>query len=40
MEEDGGTEVLFEIDTDGEFKEMFEEMWSKALNVLKEIVEK
>ncbi len=36
----GGTEVIVDIDSPGEYKEMFEGMWPKALQLLKEIAEK
>jgi uncharacterized protein YndB with AHSA1/START domain len=39
-EKDGGTEVSVDIDVSHEWKEMFEEMWPKALAKLKEIAEK
>jgi len=39
-EKDGGTEVFVEIDVNDEYKEMFENMWPKALLKLKEIVER
>lgn len=37
---DGKTEVLVDADTVEEYKEMFEKMWPKALQKLKEIAEK
>lgn len=37
---DGGTEVLVELDTPDDYAEMFEEMWPKALEVLKGLAEK
>ncbi|OPY25503.1 MAG: hypothetical protein A4E23_00055 [Methanomethylovorans sp. PtaU1.Bin073] len=38
---DGGTtEVLVDMDTEDEYKEMFQEMWPKALLKLKELAEK
>lgn len=37
---EGGTEVLVEIDISDEWKDMFSDMWPKALTVLKEIAEK
>ncbi len=37
---DGGTEVLVEIDISDEWKDMFNDMWPKALVKLKEIAEK
>lgn len=39
-EKNGATEVLVDIDITEDFKEMFEEMWPKALKTLKEIAEK
>jgi len=36
----GKTEVLIEMDSNDEFKEMFEETWPKALQRLKELAEK
>lgn len=36
----GATEVLIELDTSEDFKEMFEGMWPKALQKLKELAEK
>jgi len=39
MAKDGGTEVLVELDTPDEYAEMFEEMWPKALEILKELAE-
>jgi len=39
-EKGGATEVLVEIDIEDENKKMFEEMWPKALQKLKEIAEK
>lgn len=33
------TEVMIDIDTNGEYKEMFEEMWPKALEKLKALAE-
>lgn len=40
VEKDGGTEVQVELDIIDEYKEMFEEMWPKALQILKELAEK
>lgn len=40
QEKNGTTEVLVEMDINDEYKEMFEGMWPKALQVLKEIAEK
>ncbi len=37
---DGGTEVIAELDIAEEHKDMFDEMWPKALELLKEIAEK
>lgn len=39
-EVEGGTRVDVDLDTNEEFKAMFEEMWPKALVVLKELAEK
>lgn len=39
-EVDGGTEVLVEIDVADDWKEMFAEMWPKALAELKQIAER
>ena len=36
---DGGTEVLIDIDVDDNYVKMFNEMWPKALQKLKEISE-
>ncbi len=38
-DKDGGTEVLVEIDISDEWKDMFNDMWPKALTKLKEISE-
>lgn len=40
VDKDGGTEVSVEMNTLDEYKNMFEEMWPKALQALKELVEK
>ncbi|HYC83197.1 MAG TPA: SRPBCC domain-containing protein [Candidatus Paceibacterota bacterium] len=40
VEKDGGTELSVEIDMEEENKKMFEEMWPKALQILKEITER
>ncbi|HEY4512026.1 MAG TPA: SRPBCC domain-containing protein [Candidatus Paceibacterota bacterium] len=37
---DGGTELLVEMDTNAEYKEMFSAMWPKALEILKKLAEK
>jgi L-rhamnose mutarotase len=37
---DGTTKVLVDMDTEDEYKEMFQEMWPKALQKLKELAEK
>jgi uncharacterized protein YndB with AHSA1/START domain len=39
-EKDGTTEVLVDLDTVEEYKEMFESMWPKALKKLKDLAEK
>ncbi|MEK7463924.1 MAG: SRPBCC domain-containing protein [Patescibacteria group bacterium] len=39
-EKDGGTEISVEIDINEEYKAMFEDMWPKALRVLKEVAER
>lgn len=39
-EKNGSTEVLVDIDVSGEHKDMFNDMWPKALKKLKEIAEK
>lgn len=36
---EGGTEVLVEMDISEEWKDMFNDMWPKALTILKEIAE-
>ena len=36
---DGGTQVRVDQDMMEEYKEMFEEMWPKALQILKEVAE-
>jgi hypothetical protein len=36
----GSTEVLVDIDVHDEYKEMFQEMWPKALKKLKDLAEK
>ena len=36
----GATEVLVDLDIADEFKEMFEGLWPKALQTLKELAEK
>ncbi len=36
----GATEVLVDLDITDEFKEMFEGLWPKALQALKELTEK
>ncbi len=38
-EKDGGTEVSVDMDVADEYKGMFEDMWPKALQILKELVE-
>lgn len=39
-EKDGSTELFVEIDTDEKYASMFEGMWPKALEKLKELAEK
>ena len=39
-DKDGGTELFVELDISGEWKDMFSDMWPKALAALKEIAEK
>jgi hypothetical protein len=39
-EKNGTTEVLVELDSADEYKEMFQDMWPKALQKLKELSEK
>lgn len=39
-EKDGGTEVVVDIDAKDEYKDMFNDMWPKALEKLKELAEK
>jgi uncharacterized protein YndB with AHSA1/START domain len=36
----GGTELRIELDTDDDYKDMFQDMWPKALQRLKELSEK
>jgi hypothetical protein len=38
-DKDGGTELSVDMDVADEYKTMFEEMWPKALQLLKELVE-
>ena len=38
-EKDGATEVLVELDLNDQYKEMFDELWPKALAKLKKIIE-
>lgn len=40
VDKDGGTEVSVDMNTLDEYKNMFEEMWPKALQALKELAEK
>ena len=40
VDKDGGTEVSMDMDILDEYKAMFEEMWPKALQLLKELAEK
>lgn len=39
-EKNGKTELSIDMDVDDEYKKMFEDMWLKALQKLKELVEK
>ncbi len=39
-EKDGGTELFVDMDIAPEYKEMFETIWPKALDTLKELAEK
>ncbi len=39
-EKNGKTEVLIDMDSNEEYEEMFQEMWPKALQKLKELAEK
>ncbi len=39
-EKDGGTEVSVDMDVAEEYKAMFEDMWPKALQMLKELTER
>ena len=39
-DKEGGTEVFIEIDVSDEWKDMFNDMWPKALKVLKGLAEK
>ncbi len=39
-EKDGGTQVIVDMDIDEAWEEMFNEMWPKALQILKEISER
>ncbi|MBP6881478.1 MAG: SRPBCC domain-containing protein [Candidatus Pacebacteria bacterium] len=38
-EKDGGTELLIELDISDEWKDMFNDLWPRALEALKEIAE-
>jgi len=40
IREDEGTKLIVELDTNEEYKAMFEGMWPKALLILKELCEK
>lgn len=40
IDKDGGTGVLVDMDIADEYKTMFEEMWPKGLQALKELAEK
>lgn len=39
-EKDGATELLVDMDSNDEYKEMFQNTWPKALQKLKELTEK
>lgn len=39
-ETDGATELVVDLDTDEEYKDMFQNIWPKALQKLKELSEK
>jgi uncharacterized protein YndB with AHSA1/START domain len=39
-EKDGGTELIVDIDVKDEYKDMFNDMWPKALEALKQLAEK
>lgn len=39
-EKDGGTELIIDINVKDEYKDMFNGMWPKALEVLKQLAEK
>lgn len=39
-DKDGGTELVIDQDIEEKYKEQFDEMWPKALRVLKELAEK
>ena len=39
-EVDGGTEVTVDMDIEEDYKEMFEGMWAKGLDTLKELAER
>jgi hypothetical protein len=39
-ENNGGTDVIVDIDMSDEFKEEFDKMWPQALRILKELAEK
>lgn len=40
IEKDGGTELHIDMDVDGQYQEMFEKMWSAALESLKGLFER
>lgn len=40
VEQDGGTLLVIDIDIPSEYKAMFEDMWPKALAILKDLAEK
>lgn len=40
VEKDGGTELTVDLDSADQFKDMFEEMWPKALELLRQVAER
>jgi hypothetical protein len=40
MEEDGATRVMIDMDSNDQYEEMFNELWPKALRLLKNIAER